>query len=260
MPSSPAARAAATAAVRSLPASSSDCIARTAGASASTIVLSPSCAAPSSTTPASAAASASASSRGPKSGASPSALPARRKAVPHSGPLAPPTVETSVEPAVVRSLPGGASSPSSFATTAVKPRSMLVPWSASPIAASSCVRQSRCSCSVAAAASTHRFTVPASTLVPPASIVRPSRTPAQRRGVYGCIPQRGQLVVKLEQGDRDPGHLEARDVVADEAARGGDAVLLELLRQFRVDEVELDRRGAAEAVHEREDVRARSGL
>jgi hypothetical protein len=61
-------------------------------------------------------------------------------AVPQRGPLAPPTVETSVAPAVVSSFPGEPSSPSSLPTTALKPRSMFVPWSASPIAASSCVR------------------------------------------------------------------------------------------------------------------------
>jgi hypothetical protein len=60
--------------------------------------------------------------------------------VPHSGPLAPPTVETSVAPAVISSFPGVSSTPFSFSTTAAKPRSMFVPWSASPIAASSCVR------------------------------------------------------------------------------------------------------------------------
>ena len=45
-------------------------------------------------------------------------------------------------PAVVRTRPGGVVpfSSSSFSSTAVKPRSMFVPWSASPIAASSCVR------------------------------------------------------------------------------------------------------------------------
>ena len=65
------------------------------------------------------------------------------QAVPHSGPLAPPpTVETSVPPAVASSRPGGTgpSTSPNFSTTPVKPRSMLVPWSASPIAASSWVR------------------------------------------------------------------------------------------------------------------------
>ena len=59
-----------------------------------------------------------------------------------SGPLAPPTEETSVLPAIVSSLPGGSPpfcTASAF-VTASKPRFMLMPWSPSPIAASSCVR------------------------------------------------------------------------------------------------------------------------
>ena len=64
--------------------------------------------------------------------------------MPNSGPLAPPTVETSVIPTLEKSAPavaGGLSS--SAATAAFMPRSMFDPWSASPIAASSSVRWSR---------------------------------------------------------------------------------------------------------------------
>ena len=65
----------------------------------------------------------------------------RRKSVPNSGPLAPPTVETSVIPTLDSSAPALAGRvSSSAATAAVMPRSMLEPWSASPIAASSSVR------------------------------------------------------------------------------------------------------------------------
>ena len=63
--------------------------------------------------------------------------------------------------------------------------------------------------------------------------------------MYRRIPQRRQLVVKLEQRDGDARHLEARDVVADEAAHRLQPVPLELLRQLCIDEVELDRRRAA---------------
>ena len=54
--------------------------------------------------------------------------PARRSADPHSGPLAPPTVDTSVLPQVMRTWPGGSSPrPASAFSTASKPRTMLVP-------------------------------------------------------------------------------------------------------------------------------------
>ena len=70
------------------------------------------------------------------------------KNVPNNGPLAPPTVLTNVIPTRLNSAAAlaGGSSPSSAASTAVIPRSMLVPWSASPMAASSWV-----SCSLFAA-------------------------------------------------------------------------------------------------------------
>ena len=76
----------------------------------------------------------------------PSERPAARRTEPHSGPLAPPTVETSVLPASTQQRPGGSASswPASALPTAVKPRFMLMPWSPSPIAASSCVRWSAC--------------------------------------------------------------------------------------------------------------------
>ena len=59
-----------------------------------------------------------------------------------SGPLAPPTVLTSVLPARMRRRPGGTSPfcPASAFSTASKPRVMFVPWSPSPMAASSWVR------------------------------------------------------------------------------------------------------------------------
>src|SRR5439155_6533462 len=64
-------------------------------------------------------------------------------AEPHRGPLAPPTVPTSVRPARMRSWPGGELESASRAwTTASKPLVMLVPWSPSPIAASSWTRWS----------------------------------------------------------------------------------------------------------------------
>src|SRR3989441_1976206 len=70
------------------------------------------------------------------------AAAAAQRRAPQS-PLAPPTVPTSVRPARMRSLPGGELESASRAwTTASKPLVMLVPWSPSPIAASSWTRWS----------------------------------------------------------------------------------------------------------------------
>jgi len=66
--------------------------------------------------------------------------------MPYSGPEAPPTLEIRVLPVTVKMDPGVVVFPppaSSALSTAVKPRARLMPWSASPIAASSWVRWSR---------------------------------------------------------------------------------------------------------------------
>src|SRR5207302_49228 len=112
-------------------------------ASASTMVLAPSRAAPSCWTPARAASSAVDKAGRSTSAAPPSALPARRNAMPYSGPEAPPTLEIRVLPVRVKIAPGVVAAESSAPSTAVNPRERLMPWSASPIAASSCVRWSR---------------------------------------------------------------------------------------------------------------------
>ena len=68
------------------------------------------------------------------------AVPSCRNSVPYSGPAAPPTVETSVIPTALSSAPmSSPSCASSFSTALRIPRSMLVPWSPSPIAVSSLV-------------------------------------------------------------------------------------------------------------------------
>ena len=100
--------------------------------SASTMVLSPSRAAPSRCRPVSAASSAADSAGRSTSVASPSACPARRKAMPYSGPAAPPTSEMMVLPVTARIRPGVmcAAVPLrafSARSTAVKPRSRLMP-------------------------------------------------------------------------------------------------------------------------------------
>jgi len=99
-----------------------------AGASASTMVFSPSRAAPSFWTPDSAASSAPARAGRSTSGASPSALPACRNAVPYSGPDAPPTFEIRVEPVSLSTEPGvGVLACARAAPTALKPRARLMP-------------------------------------------------------------------------------------------------------------------------------------
>ncbi len=114
------------------------------------MVLSPGSAAPSFLIAASPAANASANSAG--SAVAPgSAAPIARKALPYSGPEAPPTLEISVLPVLVRTAPTEAGSRvSRTAETAVKPRRRFLPWSPSPIAESSSVRWASC-CSTAVA-------------------------------------------------------------------------------------------------------------
>ena len=73
--------------------------------------------------------------------------------MPYSGPLAPPTFEIRVMATAFMSAPTSpGSSPSSFSMTARIPRSMLMPWSASPIAWSSRVSSSLFSATTAAKA------------------------------------------------------------------------------------------------------------
>src|SRR5207237_2703227 len=64
--------------------------------------------------------------------------------------------------------------------------------------------------------------------------------------------QLDELVIELEQGDREAGHLEARDVRANEAATDPDALAAKDLRDAVEGAVELDERGPAHAVDERE--------
>ena len=118
-----------------------------AGAQASYIVLSPSSALPRATMPVDAGAQRLADRRGVDARHRRARRRKRRKNVPYSGPLAPPTVLTRVIPTFFSSASGASNSPSSIAaTTAFIPRSMLAPWSASPIAESSSVRYAALSC------------------------------------------------------------------------------------------------------------------
>ena len=71
-------------------------------------------------------------------------------------PAAPPTDNTSDVPMPSSIAPRVRWTPRAGRARSENPRSMLTPWSASPIAASSCVRKSRCSWSDAAASRIHR--------------------------------------------------------------------------------------------------------
>ena len=149
-----------------------------AGSRASTMVLSPGSALPRICTPATPAVSAAAHSSAVSWGLSPAAFPSSRKNVPYRGPAAPPTVETSVIPTVLNSGPSGApaavSPPgppaSSLAATACMPRSMLMPWSASPMAESSSVSSSRRAATSAANARSQAVAAAASTTAAPAAV------------------------------------------------------------------------------------------
>ena len=149
-PARAAAWAARVAAARSDPAAIAASYASIAGSMASNIVLSPSSALPRATTPSSPARSAVPSAAPSSSLASPALMPKRRKNVPYSGPLAPPTGLTKVIPTPLNSSamsPAGAAA--RWSITAVMPLARFEPWSPSPIAASS--SDSCAACSVTSA-------------------------------------------------------------------------------------------------------------
>src|SRR5688572_30106305 len=85
------------------------------------------------------------------------------------------------------------------------------------------------------------------------SCIGRSDLPAERRCVYRGVPEPGHLIVEPEEGDREAGHLETRDVVADEAPADRDALAAENLVHAVERAVELDERRATHAVHEGED-------
>src|SRR5215469_8629191 len=264
-PAAAAAAAAASASAVSAPSDMAFCIAATAGARASTIVFSPSRAAPSFCTPASAASRHEASSGRPASTASPRVLPACRSAIPYSGPDAPPTFEMRVDPARMSTEPGvGVTAWSSATAMALNPRARLIPWSASPIAASSWVRWLRWdSMTVPASASQARKNA-ASITAPRGSVRRPllsaaaglSFLPSPPQGwrVYRRVPKVGERVRELAGRHREALHLQAGDVVADQVPGDPGALPADVLVQFVVEHVQLDGRRAAHAVDHDQDV------
>src|SRR5512132_4681046 len=155
-------------------------------------------------------------------------------------------------PTVLSSPPmSSPSSPSTLARTAFIPRSMLMPWSASPIAESRRVRYSLFSAMVSENASTQAKTWVYGTLTPTAS-TEPLDAPPQSGCIDRSVPEPRELAVQLEERDRTAGHLQRRDVRADQVPVDLDPTPLEQLVELVVDDVELDRRCAAHAVDERE--------
>src|SRR5690606_36874459 len=179
-------------------------------------------------------------------------LPISRNMVPYSGPAAPPTFPMS---AIATALKTPAMSSGGLASrrsrAALKPRLMFMPWSASPMAESSSVRYSFCS-SIREAASRSQT----STSSRPTEST--SRSPTQAGRLHGGVPQLRQLVVELEQGDRDALHLEGRDVGADQVASDGHAATFEEPVEVPIHDVQLDERRPSHRVDESEDVVAGS--
>src|SRR5512132_2194670 len=168
-------------------------------------------------------------------------------------------------PTVFRSAPMSSGSPAcSFAMTVCIPLFILMPWSASPIAASRAVRYSLFSAMASAKAPTHRTTSSCPTLThhlppgematwsPPPSRLSSSRAPAEPGRPHGRVPQCCEFVVELHERDRTALHLERRDVGADQLAADRDPALLQERGQLVEHDVQLDQRRAAHPVHERE--------
>src|SRR6266536_4895023 len=248
-PRAAASAAARVAAASAPPPSTIAWYAPTAGPSASTIVLSPSFAAPSCRMPSSAACNAAPSWTALTSASSPRTFAACRNPVPYRGPDAPPVLLISARPTVVSTAAGvDGSVSSSIASAAWKPRRRLMPWSASPMAASRWVRWSALSTTSWVASAIQARKALTSIGIPLPSFRLWSAAPAQCRGLDGGVPEFGQLGGELADGDRAAGHLQAGDVVADQAARDGNAVALQPLRDGREDDVQLDEWGATESV------------
>ena len=105
---------------------------------------------------------------------------------------------------------------SSFSIALRIPRSMLVPWSPSPIAVSSSPAPRGAPPSKRRSGSSSRAPCRGGVPAPP-------RRPSAGRGCAPARPRADHLVVELEQRDRAALHLQRRDVVADQRALDLDA-------------------------------------
>src|SRR5437870_1718973 len=137
----------------------------------------------------------------------------------------------------------------SFAVTAVKPRSMLMPWSASPIAESRSVSSTLRSPRRWANSSRNRTKSSV-----PTSFISRSDSPSQCRRVLRGIPVPSHLVVQLQQADRAAGHLERSDVAPNQVAVDGEPTLAAHLCNLVVHDIQLDERSPAHPVDEGEHV------
>src|SRR5438105_8111683 len=149
-------------------------------------------------------------------------------------------------PMAPRSLPPRSGT---FAVTAEKPRSMLMPWSASPIAESRSVSSTFRSARRWANSSRNR--TKSSVLT---SLMSRSDAPSQCRRVHGGVPVARHLVVHLQQADRAARHLERGDVAPNQVTVDGEPTLAAHLRNLVVHDVELDERRPAHPVDEGEHV------
>src|SRR5260221_10823096 len=168
-------------------------------------------------------------------------------------------------PARDRSLSASGMPASSWATIALKPRSMLMPWSPSPIAWSSAVSAAACSWIRSALSRSQLSSASNIGRIPRRTVGwecsgaatagrEPERWPRNESGsdapahggrVDWRIPELRELGVEAQEGDREAGHLQARDVVAHERAVDDDAEIVEDLGDAVEGEVELDKRGPA---------------
>src|SRR5438132_14029249 len=92
---------------------------------------------------------------------------------------------------------------------------MFVPWSPSPIAASSWTRWSRSARTATSISRIQEVIVAASMTLALINL----DTPTQCRGVHRRVPELCQLFVELEHRQRRAGHLERCDVASDQVAR-----------------------------------------
>src|SRR3954447_12046077 len=221
--------------------------ASSAGPSASSIVLSPRSALPRLITPCTPASRASVKPARSSSALPAAAWPICMNRVPYRGPAAPPTLDTSAIPTAFSDAPMSSPSVASRrSSTFFIPRSMFVPWSPSPMSPSSLVRYARFSATSAA----NRFIHSSIAACVIATDLRAA--PLQGDRVDRGVPQPLEFVVEPQQRDRAARHLQRGDVVAHEVARDREPAPLQALVQLVVDDIELEERGAAHAVDERE--------
>src|SRR5919198_626708 len=164
---------------------------------------------------------------------------------PYRGPEAPPTLPISATLTARKTAPRSlASSPSRRCRAALNPRFMLVPWSPSPMAASSLVRYDACTSTTAAL---RRTQAPAWS-----AVNTPLRSPAQPGRVDRGVPQPRLLVVQPQDRHRAALHLQGGDVRPDQVPGHPHAALVQQPGHVPVDHVQLGQRRPAHRVDEQQ--------